>query len=770
MSIFATRRGRGSRGVALRVSSNPTQELWARLKDRSVLLRLFVCLAAIGGLIVSVQAWKQPIPFRLEQKPPHGVAAQIDFKLIDRPRTTRARERAAEQQPFIFTHDPQPLQRLPDELKTSLVQLAQAPVLAQATIESRTEFGLLPQTQRSPATGAAPSPDDLFAKLKEVAADDMRLREAIASFTKFIEPLKKTGLVRPEHFPAEMNLADPVAIVSAGQTRELVAIDEIQLPQLLAPTGALFARWGEFPVLQPIRPALEHWLSIQAPETLHYDDVQTQAARQEARAAAAEVYKVYNRENLLVRPGESIDEPKLAELQAEYDQIERQVPAAQRVLRLATVFLLFLVLTALNAHYLIHNEPRLIASPLRLSVYLGLLVLTVLLGRAFSFDPWRAEVGPLLAAVMVLAIAYDQVLATVTAFSLCLVLTLSTGADFSEFVIMMSVCATAVILLPSVSSRSTLVVVGIGSAATYFLMFWGTAMIGWGAEVVTDDQPNLTLLTDLIHSLRGSAWCLVAGFLVSGCLPFIETTFGVVTDISLLELGDVSHPILQELVRRAPGTYNHSITVATIGETAADAIGANGLLVRVGAYFHDIGKMLKPHYFVENTIAGGENRHENLAPAMSTLIIIGHVKDGVDLAEQHNLPRPLVDFIEQHHGTTLVEYFYHEATRQADLQPDHRTDAEEASFRYPGPKPQTREAGVLMLADAVEGASRTLSEPTPKRIERLVHDIAIKRLLDGQFDDSGLTITELSIIQDSLTKSLIAMYHARIKYPEQRTA
>jgi putative nucleotidyltransferase with HDIG domain len=244
----------------------------------------------------------------------------------------------------------------------------------------------------------------------------------------------------------------------------------------------------------------------------------------------------------------------------------------------------------------------------------------------------------------------------------------------------------------------------------------------------------------------------------------------VVTDISLLEMSDISHPLLQELVRRAPGTYNHSISVATIGEAAADRIGANGLLVRVGAFFHDIGKMLKPQYFVENMTEGSKSRHEDLAPAMSTLIIIGHVKDGVDVAQQHNLPQRLIDFIEQHHGTTLVEYFFHEAAKQADRQPDHKTDAEESSFRYPGPKPQSREAGVMMLADAVESASRTLSEPTPKRIGRLVHDITLKRLLDGQFDDSSLTLSEIRIIEDSLIKSLTAIYHGRIKYPEQRTA
>jgi putative nucleotidyltransferase with HDIG domain len=188
----------------------------------------------------------------------------------------------------------------------------------------------------------------------------------------------------------------------------------------------------------------------------------------------------------------------------------------------------------------------------------------------------------------------------------------------------------------------------------------------------------------------------------------------------------------------------------------------------VGAYFHDIGKMLKPGYFVENQ-GSDPNRHDTLMPAMSTLIIVAHVKDGADLARQHHLPEPVIDFIEQHHGTTLVEYFYRRASQQNEGKPD-ATELQEDAFRYPGPKPQTREAAVLMLADAVESASRALVEPTPARIEGLVEEIAMKRLLDGQFDECGLTLKQLRIVQDSLIKSLTAVYHGRVKYPDQRTA
>ena len=248
-------------------------------------------------------------------------------------------------------------------------------------------------------------------------------------------------------------------------------------------------------------------------------------------------------------------------------------------------------------------------------------------------------------------------------------------------------------------------------------------------------------------------------------MPLVERCFGIVTDVSLLELADGSHPLLQELVRRAPGTYTHSMTVATLAEAAAEAIGANPLLTRVGSYFHDIGKMLKPHYFIENQT--GENRHDALEPALSTLIIIGHVKDGVALAEQYRLPRPIIDFIQQHHGTTLVEYFYREALRLQEMQrPWRPADRWSRRFRYPGPKPQNRENGIVMLADAVESSSRALSEPTPGSLRKLVHDLLMKRLLDGQFEESGLTLTELHLIEESLCKALIALFHARIKYPE----
>jgi len=295
-----------------------------------------------------------------------------------------------------------------------------------------------------------------------------------------------------------------------------------------------------------------------------------------------------------------------------------------------------------------------------------------------------------------------------------------------------------------------------------------SSMSGYTMPAILESWPHASYAAALFAGAGWFGFCtLLSGILMTGLLPFVEKIFDVQTDLSLLELGDASHPLLQELAQRAPGTYNHSINVASLAEAAAEAIGADSLLVRVGAYFHDIGKMLKPSYFVENQGQEG-SRHDTLAPAMSTLVIIAHVKDGADLARQHHLPQPFIDFIEQHHGTTLVEYFYQQAIRQSEK--DGGDEIDESAFRYPGPKPQTREAGVMMLADAAESASRSLVDPAPARIESLVRELAMKRLADGQFDECGLTLQELDQIEDSLVMSLTAVYHGRVKYPDQQSA
>lgn len=269
---------------------------------------------------------------------------------------------------------------------------------------------------------------------------------------------------------------------------------------------------------------------------------------------------------------------------------------------------------------------------------------------------------------------------------------------------------------------------------------------------------KMTVLSDVVMGFLGG---LLASVMVLAMAPIIESLFGYTTDIKLLELANLDHPLLKDLILQAPGTYHHSIIVGSLVEAGAKSIAANPLLARVSAYYHDIGKLKKPLYFIEN--AGGiENKHDHLTPTMSSLILTSHVKDGVELALENRLGERIVHIIQQHHGTSLISYFYQKAKEKENPEMD---SIDEKDFRYPGPKPQTKEAGIVMLADAVEAASRTLTEPTPSRIKGLVQRIVNNIFLDGQLEECELTLKDLQKIEESFIRILTAIFHQRIDYP-----
>jgi putative nucleotidyltransferase with HDIG domain len=274
-------------------------------------------------------------------------------------------------------------------------------------------------------------------------------------------------------------------------------------------------------------------------------------------------------------------------------------------------------------------------------------------------------------------------------------------------------------------------------------------------------KTTFTLNTLLMMGM-GVAGGLSAGILVAGLMPVFETLFGYTTDIRLLELANLNQPIFQQMILEAPGTYHHSIIVGSLVEAAAEAIGANSLLVKVSAYYHDIGKLEKPQYYIENQ-KKGENLHDRLSPKMSSLVIISHVKDGCELAESLKLCREVVNIIREHHGTSKVGYFFEKA--QKDPDPSIRS-LPEIDFRYPGPKPQTKEAALVLIGDVVEASSRSLDNPTPSRIEHLVHERIDRIFLDGQLDESELTLKDLNIIAESFIRILHGIFHQRIDYSE----
>ncbi len=271
------------------------------------------------------------------------------------------------------------------------------------------------------------------------------------------------------------------------------------------------------------------------------------------------------------------------------------------------------------------------------------------------------------------------------------------------------------------------------------------------------------ILNDLfIRLVMGFFGGLVTGILVAGITPVFESLFGYITDIRLLELANINQPLFQKMIIEAPGTYHHSIVVASLVEAAAEAIGANSLLSKVSAYYHDIGKLTKPQYFIENQ-PKADNRHDKLSPKMSSLVIISHVKDGCELAAKYKLGQQIVNIIREHHGTSIVSYFYDKAKKAKESNSGGLSDTD---FRYPGPKPQTREAGLVMMADVIEASSRTLSNPTPARIRSLVRERIERIYMDGQLDECDLTLRNLNTIAETFIKILMGIFHHRVDYPD----
>ena len=324
-------------------------------------------------------------------------------------------------------------------------------------------------------------------------------------------------------------------------------------------------------------------------------------------------------------------------------------------------------------------------------------------------------------------------------------------AAVEGLVISVSGALVAAMTAEHVRRRSTLVRVGLITGLSQAIVAGTFLLMHDGAT-----EPREVWML-MVLGLQG----LTVGLLVSGLLPTIESVFSVTTDISLLELGNThEQPLLRKLLLEAPGTFHHSYIVGLLSEAAAEAVGGNALLARVGALYHDIGKLNKPGYFAEND-PQARDRHKSLTPEMSMLIISAHPRDGVELGRYYNLPEAILDFMPEHHGTALIEYFYHAAQKIRGAE-----NVREESFRYPGPRPRRIETAIVMIADAAEAISRQMPDPNQARLREMVHEVAHKRLMDRQFDECPITLADLALIEEAFVRVLQAIYHQRPTYPK----
>ena len=495
----------------------------------------------------------------------------------------------------------------------------------------------------------------------------------------------------------------------------------------------------------------------------HLPSVELDLEDTQARAAAAAdtvepVIAQYRRGDIIWKRGDEISAQQYEDALREQLQfstsasiVDRWFPRIGSIGLLAMLSIFIGIYTTITFGRIARNPLRLFALCTLMALMLAITVTITLQAPVFLY---AAAIVPTMLAVTIATLAYGQRMGLFIAFMQCALVTMSLSQPIAWFVLLIAGNGTLISQLKEVRNRQTLIR---ASGLTAVVIGFGAIFLAF-AEI-----PDLSIAwkQQLFNAIVAAVSALIVGFFVLGILPSIERVFDITTGMTLADLRDPRNPLLKQLQQLAPGTFNHSRQVADIAESATEAIGGDSLLAYVGGLYHDIGKMNKPEYFVENQ--SGYNRHRELKPSMSLLIIIGHVKDGIELAREYDLPREIIHFIEAHHGTSLVEYFYHAAMKDAE---ESGEPINEMQFRYPGPKPRTKEAAILMIADSVESASRVLPDPNPARIEALVRDLSRKRLLDHQYDECGLTFSELAKIEDAIIARLNSIYHTRIKYPD----
>jgi cyclic-di-AMP phosphodiesterase PgpH len=757
--MFSWSRKSVSRREAIRKDRPDTPaRKWENLRASGVIVSLQIA-ALLWVAATGIMMFRQDVvPYRPGQYTHHDIISRVDFTFMDKQQLAQAQRLARQNAPRVYVAVPDALKPLEEKLLALPDLVAGVPTLNE----------LSPELREALDAGS-------FTPLKEIRADERRraayntaIREYVAALRAF-DPAKpeKSFIILGLDRRTEERDAGREVIVRAtdpktgaalsAQVKTDLTFHPLQDKELLPRLARLADEKLADPVLAPKIAAL----TVKGLRPSYALD-EGASAEEQNRAAnvvtATQGQVNYRRNQPIVLKGE-IDDGEWQILRAEHKAFVQTLDVNRLKQTLGLAGIVLLITVVLSAHVALY-QPKVVRKHPRAVAIVALLLSMLLMAQlaGLGTNPlFVFGVAPTILVAMILTIAYDQRFAMGVASLHAVLVTIALGQGLSFFVILFAGLMTCCYLLDDIRTRSKLIEVG---GATALAMMAATFAAGL---MNMDPWPFIGK-----NCLYTGAAGIATGFVVLGILPFIEKTFRITTSMTLLELADASHPLLRRLSVEAPGTYNHSLQVATIAEACAESIHVNSLLCRVAAYYHDVGKINKPDYFCENQV-DGVNRHMNLSPSVSLLIIIGHVKDGVELAKEYNLPTSIMPFIQQHHGTTLVEFFYHKAsTKQGQTAPDQPAISE-VQYRYPGPRPRTKEIAIVMIADAVESATRAMQEPSAGRIEALVHELVMKRLLDGQFDECDLSMREIQAIERSCVKSLLSIYHGRIAYPSSAT-
>ncbi|PDO10284.1 MAG: metal-dependent phosphohydrolase [Candidatus Reconcilbacillus cellulovorans] len=721
---------------------------WSRWKQNPF-IRAALELFLVALLFVSLVDRLVPPSYQLEPGEPSDRTIRAPRQIVDEIATRKAQQEAAEQVQPVYTAVAVRNEQLVDRLFDMLEQI-------------NADTGLRPSDKASVYQTEWPKLYNEFVDRTVLA-----LTETGGYSGPLIEEVKKQLKEQAYRIPAHIYFKLPSLTPEDLAVMRPVAIDlaaRLNVEQIFDAQSARI-RVAEL-VNQSDLPKSIHREIVQEivrfaiTPNKFYDAAKTEEARQRAREAVKPV--TVARGQVLVREGEVVGEDVFEWLKHEGVLKEKTDLRPYAGLLLWVGLLAALLFWAIRIRSVpMDNAQRLM---LLLIVGFNLFLMRLVAVVQTPDDPWIAFLAPVATGAMLVAVLLDSALAIAAAvwfaIAASVVFNIGGGAlfDFRFGFVALSASLAAVFAVQRAGQRTMVVRAGmlvslVSAAAVGGLLLLESQQ--WDAESF---NPIRSVLFPLLFAVAGG---LLTSVLVVGVLPFFEAVFGMLSPLKLLELSNPNHPLLRKLLTETPGTYHHSVVVGNLAEAAAEAIGANGLLCRVGAFYHDVGKTKRPQYFIEN-ISGGDNPHDRLDPALSKSIIIAHVRDGVEMLKAHRIPKPIRDIAEQHHGTSLLKYFYHKARSN---QP--HADVDEAEYRYPGPKAQSKEAAIVGIADCVEAATRSLKHPTADEIDRLVRRIVKERLDDGQFNECDLTLRELEIVAQSLKETLLGLFHSRIEYPAE---
>ncbi len=479
--------------------------------------------------------------------------------------------------------------------------------------------------------------------------------------------------------------------------------------------------------------------------SLFLDAEATEKKRNDSIEAVRDVKNIIRKDQIIIRKGEIVNSEHIAKMKAL--GLQNPILHFRNIIGLFLINSLFIALIGLYIYTfhknVFNDDNKLILLSI---IYTSMVFIAKIAGEISGY------LIPMAFASMLIAITIDSKLALWMSFIISYNIGFIFLGEINYMIVALAGGLISVFSIRKATQRSSLTRAGLLIAMTNTFSILALGLI--------HGNPSQVILNNCM-------WGILSGFtsviLTIGILPFLESLFDITSSFKLMELSNPNQPILKQLLVEAPGTYHHSVVVGNLAEAAADEIGANALLTRVGAYYHDIGKLKRPYFFSENQEAY-KNTHDDMEPSLSALVIASHVKDGVDIAKKYRLPKAIVDIINQHHGTGLISYFFHRALQTNGSK---NTTVNEENYRYSGPKPQTKEAGIILLADSLEAEARTLNNPTSSRIKNLTQNVINRNLENGQLDECNLTLSDLNRIKDVFSRIMTGMFHNRVEYPDE---